>query len=145
MAASQSLSKQVLRGGHCGSYQDEKAVQSGGAQGQRGEMRQKKGRVNLQRVTQSRAWRGPQDGTRSLPTCPRTTMGHAFNLMIFQGLLTHTHDSSRTTVSFCPCQALLLWPRPLGPLFHCEGFSDCDRARKHPDRGDPGPGWRRSG
>lgn len=26
MAASQSLSKQVLRGRHCGSYQDEKAV-----------------------------------------------------------------------------------------------------------------------
>lgn len=46
MAASQSLSKQVFRGRHCRSYQDEIAVQSGGVQGQRGEMKYKKAKSN---------------------------------------------------------------------------------------------------
>ena len=38
MVPSQSLSKQVLRGRHCGSYQDEKAVWPVRAQGRRAEM-----------------------------------------------------------------------------------------------------------
>lgn len=86
MAASQSLSKQVLRGRHYGSCQDEKAAGSGRPQGQRGEMRQiamSKATENgvfwwqprsLSGVELQRSWSGGPEGA-SLTSIPMNSAG----------------------------------------------------------------------
>ncbi|KAB1273613.1 hypothetical protein Cadr_000010883 [Camelus dromedarius] len=90
-------------------HQDEKTVWSGRAQGQRGEIRHKKGKVNLRRVKQ----RENQEGVTRWDTTALTFRGH----------LPHTPKRARATVSFHPDQELLLCPRPPGPLFHRGGFT----------------------
>lgn len=86
MAASQSLSKQVLRGRHYGSCQDEKAAGSGRPQGQRGEMRQ----IAMSKATENGGGVARQARGHFLGAS-RTWRSHAFNLMIFQDDTLHTH------------------------------------------------------